>query len=104
MKKMGIAFETRKLSKKEFETALLAKVEEEAGGVVQAKTREELMHEMHDVLAVIDEIKKHHKIQTAEFNAIRKENMKKKGGFAQRLWLVWSEDNGYKTNEKKGVK
>jgi hypothetical protein len=31
-------------------------------------------------------------------------NMKKKGGFAQWLWLVRSEDNGYKTNEKRGRK
>lgn len=104
MKRQGIAFETRKLDEARFEAALIAKVEEEAGGVVKARTREELLHEIHDILAVIDEIKKFKKVKLAEFNAVRKENMAKKGGFDRRLWLVWSEDNGYKTNEKRGKK
>lgn len=104
MKKKNIAFETQRLNKKEFEKALLAKVVEEAGGIQNAKTRKELMNEICDVLAVVDEIKKYNKIQLAELNSVRKENMKNKGGFAKRLWLVWSEDNGYRTNEKKGKK
>ncbi len=102
MRKKGIAFETKKLSKSQLEKALLAKIEEEAGGVQNARTRVELVHEICDVLAVIDEIKKVKKISTRELNAARKENMRNKGGFAKRLWLVWSSDTGYKTNEKKG--
>ncbi len=103
MKKKGVIFETKKLSKIQFEKALLAKVVEEAGGIQNAKTRKELMHEICDVLAVIESIIKQKKINFfKELRAVWKENIKQKGRFNDRLWLVWSEDNGYRTNEKKG--
>lgn len=103
MKKKGIVFETKKLNKSEFEKALLAKVVEEAGGIQNAKTRKELMHEICDVLAVIESIIKQKRINFfKELRAVWKENIKQKGRFNNRLWLVWSEDNGYRTNEKKG--
>lgn len=104
MRSNGTAFETRRLNKKEFEKCLLAKAEEEAGGVANARTRTELMDEICDVLAVIDEIKKFKKISSVQLQKARKENMKKKGGFAQRLWLEWSADTDYRSNEKKGKK
>jgi predicted house-cleaning noncanonical NTP pyrophosphatase (MazG superfamily) len=104
MKKFGVAFEIEKLNKKQYEKALFAKLEEEAGGVLNAKTKKELMYELADILVVIDEIKKFKKIKTAELRGFQKANIQKKGGFSKRLWLVWSEDNGYKTNEKRGKK
>ena len=105
MKKKGIAFETKKLNKIQFEKALLAKVVEEAGGIQNAKTRKELMHEICDVLAVIESIIEQKRINFfKELRAVWKENIKQKGRFNNRLWLIWSADNGYKTNEKKGAK
>lgn len=104
MERRGKAFAVKKLSQKNFETALITKIEEEAGGVVKARNRQELMEELADVVAVIDAIKKVKKIGPAEFRSVQKANMKRKGGFAKRLWLFWSEDDGYKTNEKRGKK
>lgn len=104
MQNKGAAFETRTLNKKEFEKCLLAKIEEEAGGVARANTRAELISEICDVVAVIDEIKKFKKIGQAEFKAAYKENIKKKGGFTKRLWLAWSAAADYTSNEKKGSK
>lgn len=104
MRKLGKAFETKKLSKGAFERALVAKVEEEAGGVANARTRKELVDELTDLFVVIDEIKKVKKIKPIEFQVARKINMKAKGGFEKRLWLVWSQNDGYTTNERKGRK
>jgi|SRR3989344_310408 len=101
MKKHGTAFETKKLDKNKYEKALLAKVEEEAGGVRRAKTKKELISEIADILVVIEEILKSQKIKPSDFCSAKKENIKKKGGFSKRLWLVWSADDGYKTNEKR---
>lgn len=103
MKRNGVAFQAEKLDRASYEKALLAKLEEEAGGVVSAESNEELMQELADVLTVIEEIKRFKKIRPSELRAAWKENMKKKGGFAKRLWLVWSQDTGYKTNEKRGT-
>lgn len=102
MQNKGAAFEIRTLNKKEFETCLFAKIEEEAGGIANAKTRAELIDEICDILAVIDEIKKFKKIGQAEFKTAYKENFKKKGGFTKRLWLAWSAAADYTSNEKKG--
>lgn len=104
MKRLGVAYEIRKLEKKAFGEALLMKVEEEAGGIRNARTKQELMDELADVLAVIDEILKFKKISRSELRVARGANVKKKGGFSGRIWLEWSEDNGYKTNEKLGKK
>ncbi len=105
MKKKGIAFETQRLNKNEFEKALLAKVVEEAGGIQNAKTRKELMNEICDVLAVIEAILKHKRIDFfKELRKVWKENIKLKGRFKNRFWLVWSEEDGYISNETKGKK
>jgi hypothetical protein len=54
-----------------------------------------------DVAAVIDEIKKFKKISEKDLKTAMKANIEKKGGFKKKLYLVWSEDTGYRTNEKK---
>ena len=100
MKRNGVKFLAKKLSHKAFEKALIPKVAEEASGVVNAKNRTELIQELTDLLVVIDEVKRVKKIKPTELKRTYKENMAKKGGFSKKLWLVWSEDTGYKTNEK----
>ena len=101
MKKRGVAFVSRKLNRKEFERALIKKVEEEAGGLEKAGSREELIAEIADVLDVIEEVKKLKKIRPSEIAAAQQENKNKKGGFKKRLFLVWSADTGYRTNERR---
>ena len=99
IKKAGAQGKFRKLNKKQFATALIRKVEEESSGMQTAKTKKELVSEMADVLDVIEEIKKIKKIRNADIARARKANMKRKGGFKKRLYLVWSSDDGYETNE-----
>ena len=102
MSRNGVRFLTKKLSQKAFEKALILKVAEEASGVVNAKNRQELVQELADLLVVIDEVKRVKKISPLELKKTYGENMAKKGGFSKKLWLIWSEDSGYKTNEKTG--
>jgi len=92
---------TRKLPPRQFEKELIKKVEEEAGALQKAKTRRELIEELGDVLDVIDEIKKVKKIKAAELKATRKRAFNKKGGFKEKLFLFWTTDTGYRSNEKR---
>jgi predicted house-cleaning noncanonical NTP pyrophosphatase (MazG superfamily) len=97
IKKSGGVAEFKKLSGKEFEAELLKKVGEEAGGLLNTKSKKELVSELADV---IDEIKKFKKIKESELKNAMEANMEKKGGFKKKLFLVWSEDTGYRTNER----
>src|SRR6266702_3165092 len=94
--------ETFRLSKKEFEKELIKKVEEEASGLLAAKNKKELIAELADIMDVIEEILKVKNITTKDLLRQQKKNFEKKGGFAKKLFLNWSSDTGYKTNEKKG--
>ena len=99
IKKRGSDLKSRKLKSKEFEKELLKKVYEEASGLLKVVNKKEVISELADVMDVIEEIKKLKKISTGEIKAQQKENQKKKGGFKKRLFLIWSSDDGYKTNE-----
>lgn len=97
----GSSLETRILSESEFEVELRKKVGEEASALPKSETREELISELADVLDVIKELQKTNTISDAEIAAAQEINFKKKGGFAKRLFLLWSSDDGYQTNETK---
>ncbi len=97
----GADYDARVLPRRAFEKELIKKVEEEASGMQQAKSKKELVSEIADVIDVIEEIKSIKKIPQRDIDAARAANLKRKGGFKKRLWLRWSSDDGYKTNEKR---
>jgi predicted house-cleaning noncanonical NTP pyrophosphatase (MazG superfamily) len=101
MTRVGAAFEIRKLGKKEFEKELLKKVGEEASGLLKAKNKKDLIEELADILDAVNEIRRFKKIKTGEIQEVQRESARKKGGFRKRIYLVWSEDTGYRTNERK---
>jgi predicted house-cleaning noncanonical NTP pyrophosphatase (MazG superfamily) len=101
MARVGAAFEVKKLGKKKFEKELLKKVGEEASGLLGAKNKKEIIEELSDVLDMAEEVRRYWKIKPSCLRAKQKENAAKKGGFGKRIYLVWSEDNGYKTNERR---
>lgn len=96
----GSGFRVKKLSPRDFERELRKKVSEEARGVINAKTRQELISELADVTAVLDEIVKLKKISARELTIAKQKNFKRKGGFTKKLFLEWSSDDGYKSNEQ----
>lgn len=104
MDRGGAAHEIRQLGKKEFERELLKKVGEEASGLLAAKNRKELIEELADILDVVEEVRRYWKIQPSCILDKQKENARKKGGFKKKIFLVWSEDTGYRTNERRNEK
>lgn len=101
IKKNGGNFKIKKLKVKEFEKELIKKVGEESDGLLAAKTKKKLISELADVLDVIQEIKRFKGITNQQIKRVQKESNKKKGGFKKRLFLFWSSDTGYKTNERR---
>jgi len=101
IKAAGGEAEFEELSPEDFKKELLLKVGEEASGLTSAENREEIIKELADIEAVTDEIKKEYGITDDELLAAKKANFDKKGGFDKKLFLVWSEDTGYKTNERR---
>jgi len=101
MKKAGASFVVKKLNSKKYEKELIKKVGEESDGLLVAKSKDELVSELADVVEVMEEIKKFKRISHKKLKEARKENMSRKGGFKKRLYLVWAEDTGYRTNERK---
>jgi predicted house-cleaning noncanonical NTP pyrophosphatase (MazG superfamily) len=96
----GGDLKTVRLNRRQFEQELLKKAVEESGGLLAAKTTEELVSELADLLAVIEEIRKIKRISDKHVAKALRENMARKGGFKKKLFLVWSSDTGYKTNER----
>lgn len=99
MDKVGAAYEVRTLSPEEYEQALLKKVEEEASALPSATSSEELA----DVVDVIEEIKRLKGITNEQLANAQTKAFEKKGGFEKRLFLLWSANDDYKTNEKRNV-
>jgi len=60
-----------------------------------------LISELADVLDVIQEIKRFKRISNQQIKNAQKEGTKIKGRFKKRLFLIWSSDTGYKTNERR---
>jgi predicted house-cleaning noncanonical NTP pyrophosphatase (MazG superfamily) len=97
----GGDYKVRKLKGKEFVIELLKKAGEEASGLLAAKTKKDIIKELADVVDVTEEIMKVKGISRQEIKKQQQENKKLKGGFNERLFLYWSSDTGYKTNEIK---
>ncbi|KND47174.1 MAG: hypothetical protein AB199_01940 [Parcubacteria bacterium C7867-004] len=90
---------TRELSPEEFRKELRRKVGEEASALPSCETKEELIDELADVIAVLDELQKAEGITDEELADAIAENLETKGGFEKRIFLEWSSDDGYTTNE-----
>ncbi len=101
IKKSGGRFAIKKLSQKQFEIELYKKVGEEATGLLAAKNKKELTSELADVYEVLDTVRTFKKIKPSCLKDELKINMERKGGFKKRLYLVWAEDNGYRSNERR---
>lgn len=96
----GVAFRVRKLTTPEFRRELLKKVGEEASALPRLKKNTDIADELADTLDVIRAIQKTFGITNAQIRNAQKKAMNKKGGFNKRIYLYWSADSDYKTNER----
>ena len=74
----------------EFEVALRDKLVEEAQEAIRAENSE-LITELADLQEIIFALMKVHKIDPTEFEAIRLQRLKTRGGFEKRLKLLWTD-------------
>jgi predicted house-cleaning noncanonical NTP pyrophosphatase (MazG superfamily) len=95
MREAGVAFETRQLDELEFKSALLKKVVEEAGELAASETKADILAELADLLAVLDEVQRVFTITDAELRKARVANANEKGGFRERFILEWSDGGDY---------
>src|SRR5690242_4449356 len=100
MRRKGVAFKATRLNLKKFKRELLKKVGEEASSLPRLTTNQDIAEELGDTLDVIAEIQRVFKIPKRQVDRARRAAAKKKGGFARRLFLHWSADDGYRTNER----
>lgn len=83
----------------EFRQELLKKVNEEAQGLSQSRTREDFLAEYADLMAVLDALTQSLEISEADIRVALTENVAKKGLYKERHFLHWSDDTDYKSNE-----
>ncbi len=96
----GKECEVRELTDEEFDLELLKKVEEEASALPETTTKQELIDEIADVITVIEYIKTRKGITELDIADALERHVHKRGRFEKRLFLVWSSDSTYVTNEK----
>ena len=83
----------------EYEQELFKKIAEEAGGLSRARSREDFLKEYADLIVVLDALTKHLEFSEADIATALAESMEKKGGFQKRLFLHWSSDGRYRSDE-----
>ncbi len=98
----GAECEVETLDDVRFAEEIMKKVVEEAGGLSQARNREELLEEIGDVMVVLDEVRKLNGISKEEVDTAMADNLALKGGFDKHVYLHWSSDDAYHSNEKSG--
>lgn len=100
IREKGKDCEVRVLTDEEFEIELMKKVEEEASALPETTTRQELIDELADIVTVIEYIKTLKNITELELADALERHTHKRGRFEKKLFLVWSSDSNYVTNEK----
>lgn len=100
IREKGKDCEVRELDDEEFETELLKKVEEEASALPETASRQELIDELADIVTVIETIKTLKGITDLELADALERHARRRGRLEKKLFLVWSSDGTYQTNEK----
>ncbi len=99
--RLGSAYSIRVMEQDEYEQELMKKVAEEARELSIARTKEEMLKELADVLEIIDAIKRAKGLSDEEVAEAKAARLEKRGGFFKRLYMHWSEDDGYEASKGK---
>lgn len=93
IKKTNKEFATRILSEKEYKVELKKKLSEELTEYNEAKTNEEAVEELADILELLHTAIKLHGSSFEELEEVRKKKAEKRGGFEKRIFLIKVEDD-----------
>lgn len=97
---MGSVLHIKQLSDSEYDEQLRVKLLEEANEVQVAKTKEELIDELADVLEVIDSLSHLHGVSRATIEAAQIKKRSERGGFYGRKFVTIAEHSQDSFGEK----
>ena len=100
IKGKGFECEARQMDHDEYKRELLRKVYEEASGIVNYDDRAHMIDELVDLIITIEAVRKEFSILEEEIEIARQKNEELKGGYNKRLYLSWSSDTEYHSNEQ----
>jgi predicted house-cleaning noncanonical NTP pyrophosphatase (MazG superfamily) len=102
----GEACEIREITdEQEFQQELFKKIREEATALSLVRTRADFLDEYADLMVVLDALTQTMGFSEADIQIAVEENVQKKGMYAAKHFLNWSDDSGYISNETpQGIK
>jgi predicted house-cleaning noncanonical NTP pyrophosphatase (MazG superfamily) len=83
----------------EFQQELFKKIKEEATSLSMSRTKADFLEEYADLMTVLETVAELLDIKAEEIATVRSENLLRKGKYKHQLFLQWSDDLGYKSNE-----
>lgn len=96
----GFECEIRVADHEEYKKEILRKVLEEASGVINHADHEHLVAEVADLLITLEAVKKEFSITEEEVKNAVAASLAEKGAYDDRLYLSWSSDTQYSSNER----
>lgn len=100
IKEKGFDCEVRTVDHDEHKREIVRKIYEEASGVTNHDSHEHMVGELADLMLTIEAVKKEFDISDEELGSAVKKSLEEKGGYDDRLYLTWSSDTEYRSNEE----
>ncbi len=100
IKSKGFDCHVRVVDHDEYKREIVRKVFEEASGVRNNSGHEDMVAELADLLITIDAVKKEFGVSDLEVSAAIQKSLEEKGAYDERLYLSWSSDTEYSSNER----
>ncbi len=92
IEKSGKKFRTSILNKAEFEMELKSKLKEELTEYLEAKTSQDAIEELADMLEVMKSLAEIHNASLNDIEKVRKQKEENRGGFQEQIFLIDVED------------
>lgn len=96
----GFECEVRTVDQDEYKREIVRKVYEEASGVTNHDGPETMIAEIADLLITLESLKKVFTISDTEVAEAITKSLEEKGAYDACLYLSWSSDTEYSSNEK----
>lgn len=100
IREKGFECDIREVDHEEYKREIVRKVYEEASGVTNHDNHAHMVDELADLLITIDAVKKEFDISDEELQDAVKRSIDEKGAYDKRLYIGWSSDTEYRSNEE----
>jgi predicted house-cleaning noncanonical NTP pyrophosphatase (MazG superfamily) len=92
IKKDNAAPKVSKLSDEQFKTALKEKLVEEAKELLEAKTGEEILNELSDVMQLVESIAENNNLTLVKIEKQKEKKKQERGSFEKKLFLEYVDE------------